>query len=64
MTFLGKLWASLIDSMSEKPITPETLRKTYSELSDAQIRNINEKDLTPMALEALKAEKAGRNIQS
>jgi hypothetical protein len=64
MTFLGKLWASLKDSMTEKPVTPELLRKTYAELSDAQLNNINEKDLTPMAVEALKAEKAARNIQS
>lgn len=60
MTFFGKIWALLQKSLMDAPITPETLRARYSAMSDSQLESINEEELTPVAIEAFRAEVAAR----
>ena len=60
MTFIGKIWTKLRNSVMDPPITPEILRQRYSEMTDEQLTTIKEKELTPMAAEAYRAELAAR----
>jgi|WetSurMetagenome_2_1015567.scaffolds.fasta_scaffold1005840_2 hypothetical protein len=60
MTIFKKLWTSLRNSVMDPPITPEILRQRYSAMNDVQLNTINEKELTPMAAEAYKAELTSR----
>lgn len=64
MTILGKLLASLRNSVMDPPISKEILRQRYAGMSDAQLKTIDEKELTQMAAEALKAELAFRKQKS
>ncbi|MFA5257281.1 MAG: hypothetical protein WC360_03960 [Opitutales bacterium] len=63
MTLLHRIWTAIANSTMDQPITPESLRQTYSEMSSSQLNTLKESELTPVAREALRAEIKARSMK-